>query len=193
VKGNHIVIVGGSSGIGLELAKQALIKGFRVTIASRTQEKLNLAKQQLNNDVDTFALDVSNESEVIQFFKNMDAIDHLVATVKPEHISHKFTDAAVNSHKSAFDTKYWGQYYLALHAVRSNSISKSITLTSGIASSRGYVGFSGTAAINGAIESLVKSLAVELTPLRINAVSPGFIERHPEDHDRYQAILNLGS
>ena len=192
MKGKHVVIVGGSSGIGLELAKQAMVQGFRVTIASRSKEKLECAYQQLDSSVSTYVLDASNESQVIKFFENIEPIDHLVSTIKPEHVSHKFTDAEVNSHKAAFDAKYWGQYFLTLHGVRSNPELKSVTLTSGIASSRGYTGFSGTAAINGAIESLIKSLSVELTPVRINAVSPGFIERFPDDQDRYKAVLNLG-
>lgn len=193
MKGNHVVIVGGSSGIGLELAKQAIAQGLRVTIASRSKEKLECAYQQLDCSISTYALDASNESQVIKFFESIESIDHLVSTIKPEHISHKFTDAEVDSHKAAFDAKYWGQYFLTLHGIRSNPDLESVTLTSGIASSRGYIGFSGTAAINGAIESLIKTLSVELTPVRINAVSPGFIERFSGDHDRYKTVSNLGS
>lgn len=66
-------------------------------------------------------------------------------------------------------------------------------LTSGIASNRGYKGFSGIAAINGAVESFVKSLSSEISPIRINAVSPGFIERHINDSSRYDAIKKLGA
>ncbi len=193
MKGKHIVIVGGSSGIGLELAKQVVNQGGHVTIASRSEDKLKSAYVDIGSSVSTYVLDASNESEVIRFFKELGVIDHLVSTIKPTHVSNKFSDAEVTSHKAAFDAKYWGQYFLALHAIRTNSVSSSIIFTSGIAASRGYIGFSGTAAINGAIESLVKSLAVELSPIRVNAVSPGFIERFSNDNERYEAIESLGS
>jgi NAD(P)-dependent dehydrogenase (short-subunit alcohol dehydrogenase family) len=193
VKGKHVVIVGGSSGIGLELAKQVVNQGGNVTIASRSEEKLKSAYVAIGSSVSTYVLDASNESEVICFFNDLGGIDHLISTIKPTHISNKFTDAEVTSHKDAFDAKYWGQYFLALHGIRTNSVTRSIIFTSGIAASRGYTGFSGTAAINGAIESLVKSLAVELAPIRVNAVSPGFIERFPNDNERYKTIESLGS
>ena len=75
-------------------------------------------------------------------------------------------NAAVNSNNtidalSAFKSKFWGQYYCAKHCLNTISKQGSITLTSGIASQKGYNGFSTTAAINGAIESLVKTLAIE--------------------------------
>ncbi|WP_158236000.1 SDR family oxidoreductase [Hydrogenovibrio sp. SC-1] len=193
MKGKNIVIVGGSSGIGLALAKKATQAGANVTIASRSSAKLKLASDEIEQPITIYKLDASIEEEVIGFFKELGVIDHLISTIKPTHISQQFVDTEICNHKSAFEAKYWGQYFLALHAIRSNSVSEGIILTSGIAASRGYVGFSGTAAINGAIESLVKSLAVELAPIRVNAVSPGFIERFPNDLARYSAISDLGS
>jgi len=201
MKGKHVVIVGGGSGIGLALAQQVVAQGGQVTIASRSEEKLTLACDNIGNDIDpslggsisAVQLDASNESEVIAFFKTIGKFDHLVCTIKPTHVSNAFIAGDVASHKAAFEAKYWGQYYLALHASRHNAVTCAITFTSGIAASRGYPGFSGTAAINGAIESLVKSLAVELAPIRVNAVSPGFIERHANDEARYQLIQNLGA
>jgi NAD(P)-dependent dehydrogenase (short-subunit alcohol dehydrogenase family) len=200
-KGEHVVIVGGSSGIGLEVSRQAAKHGSRVTIASRSAENLKVALAELEGIsgacVASYQLDASIQSDVIRFFeqilKKIGKIDHLVSTIKPAHISSRFADADIVSHKVAFDAKYWGQYLLALHAIRTQSVSGSIVLTSGIAAAKGYIGFSGTAAINGAIESLVKSLAVELAPIRINAVSPGFIERHPDDTERYRMVEKLGS
>lgn len=189
----HIVIVGGSSGIGLALAKKLAELGAKITIASRSTEKLNIASDQIKLPISTYQLDASSESDVINFFNNIERCEHLICTIKPAHVSNLFIDTATCDHKTAFDAKYWGQYFLTLHAIRSNAVNNSIILTSGIAAAKGYKGFSGTAAINGAIESLVKSLATELAPIRINAISPGFVERLPNDNERYALLENLGS
>ena len=119
--------------------------------------------------------------------------DHLVSTIKPEHLTCEFADSKLENTKQAFDAKFWGQYNLVRHSLKHISKNGSIVLTSGIAANRGYKGFSGTAAINGAIESLVGSLSVELAPIRINAVSPGFIERFQGDDERLETIKQLNN
>ena len=67
----------------------------------------------------------------------------------------------------------------------------SVILTSGIASQRSYPGYSWLAGANGAIESLVKSLCAEILPVRINAVSPGFVEKVPHDPERLAQIKHI--
>lgn len=189
----RIVIVGGSSGIGLSLSEQLLAEGSEVVIASRSLDKLLTAKKKLNDEVSTCELDASDEKSVIKFFSKIGSFDHLVVTIKPDHLVSPFNESNVIDAKQAFDSKFWGQYHLVRHGLKNISACGSIVLTSGIASARSYKGFSGTAAINGAIESLIKSLSGEISPVRINAVSPGFIERHDDDNDRLNTVKSLGA
>ena len=190
----RVLVIGGSSGIGLTLATDLLSKGARVVIASRNQDKLNSVEKSLTGSlVSTYKLDASNEAEVVNFFELVGEFDHLVSTIKPEHLVCKFTESKSLDTRKAFEAKFWGQYHLARHCLQTISKNGSIVLTSGIAAERGYSGFAGTASINGAIESLVKSLSVELAPIRVNAVSPGFIERFEGDDERLTIVKQLGS
>ncbi|RAP30775.1 short chain dehydrogenase [Candidatus Marinamargulisbacteria bacterium SCGC AG-414-C22] len=181
----RIIIVGGSSGIGLNIAKQLItINNVEVLIASKSKKSIEKAKKILGDSVKSYVLDATQEASVIQFFNNIGNFDHLITTIKHEHVNSLFTSPNTMDALHAFNNKFWGQYYCAKHCLSTISNKGSIILTSGIASQKGYKGFSTTAAINGAIESLVKTLAIELNPIRINAVSPSFIERFPNDLKR---------
>ena len=193
LENRSIVIVGGSSGIGLKLSQQLIAEGAKVTIGSRSLTKLNEAKNSLNDKVNICEVDASNEQSVESFFSTIGEFDSLVVTIKPDHLVCDFKNSKLSDARSAFDSKFWGQYNLVHQCLKTISKQGSIVLTSGIASNRGYKGFSGIAAINGAVESFVKSLSSEISPIRINAVSPGFIERHINDSSRYDAIKKLGA
>jgi NAD(P)-dependent dehydrogenase (short-subunit alcohol dehydrogenase family) len=188
-----VLIVGGSSGIGLNLSSILLDEGFSITIASRSVERLNKAKEALNQNVSIEVVDASDEKSVMELANRVGEIDHLVVTIKPDHLTNEFSLSDTAEVRNAFDGKFWGQYYLARHCLSKIKAGGSITLTSGIASRRGYRGFSGTAAINGAIESFVASVAGEISPIRINAVCPGFIESKENDVKRYSKVQELGS
>ncbi|MBV1915911.1 MAG: SDR family oxidoreductase [Pseudomonadales bacterium] len=193
MKSKRILIVGGGTGIGLCLAEQLINLGSTVVIASRDIQKVQSVAARLGNNASAYQLDASDEQAVIRFFSDLGEFDHLVVTIRPDHLTAPFTDSAPADSRAAFDAKFWGQYYLARYCVDTISTDGSIVFTSGIAAERGYQGFSCTAAINGAIESLTKSLAVELAPIRINAVTPGFIERKADDDERWEMVQNLGA
>ncbi|MBT6120340.1 SDR family oxidoreductase [bacterium] len=191
MKNKKIVIIGGSSGIGLNLAKHLLKLGAQVLIASRKENNLKKAKVELGDKIEIHVLDAKNEASVIDFFSQIGDFDHLVTTIKHDHVNSPFSSGDTKAAQNGFNNKFWGQYYCAKHCLSSISNNGSIILTSGIASNQAYSGFSTTAAINGAIESLVKTLAVELAPIRINAVSPGFVERFPNDKDRLESVKKI--
>lgn len=192
VDNKKIVIVGGSSGIGFSVAQQLTDLGANVIIASRSRKNLDFAKEELGITL-VEQVDASREDSVISLFRRVGEFDHLVVTIKPDHLISTLSESDITDTRAAFDGKFWGQYYLTKHCLPYISKSGSITLTSGIASRRGYEGFSSTAAINGAIESFVTSVAGEISPTRINAVCPGFIETDSEKNKRYESVKKLGA
>jgi len=191
--GKRIIIVGGSAGIGLKIAEQLTMAGAKPIIVGRTSEKISQAQKKLTSDASVYQLDAGNEEEIIKFFEEIGPFDHLISAIKHPHVSGDFGTTSSEDLKEAFNTKFWGQHNLVRHGLNYINQEGSFILTSGIASRRSYPGLSITAAINGAIESLVKSLAVELAPIRINAVCPGFIERFSNDQQRLETIKTHGA
>lgn len=191
MKNKKIIVVGGSSGIGLAVAHKALDTGAEVIIAARTVSKLATAASRLGSGVQTEVLDASDENAVVRFFEYIGSFDHLVIAIKPTlpEGGALLEDAGIA--RLAFDVKFWGQYYLVKHAARHIRKSGSITLTSGVASRRAYQGYAMMGVINAATEALCRALAAELAPIRINAVCPGFVNAEPVNSEREQLVKFL--
>jgi NAD(P)-dependent dehydrogenase (short-subunit alcohol dehydrogenase family) len=158
------VFLGGSSGIGLAAARLAVAAGWDVTVASRDPGRADLAATKT-------VLDATDDRAVRAFFTGLGPIDHLVSsTVARAGGPAKELD--LDAARKAFETKLWGP----LAAIQAADVTRSIVLLSGAAASTPMRGGASTAAVNGAVEALVRTLAVELAPVRVNAVSPGIID-----------------
>ncbi len=175
LKGKKVIILGGSSGVGLATAKAAVEEGAKVLIASRSREKLERARSEAGGRVGIFVLDVTREEEVGGFFERAGAFDHLVTTAA-EGITGPFLELPPEAVQVLFESKFWGQYRAARHAARQIREGGSITFFSGVAAKKPIPGFSSFAAVNGAINALCRALAVEIAPVRVNVVSPGIID-----------------
>ncbi|MGF1801509.1 SDR family oxidoreductase [Vibrio gigantis] len=153
---NTFVIIGGTSGIGKALAMQLRNESNTVHIASRHT-----------------GVDITNEKSLCDYFESIGAFDHLIMTAGSYAPAGKVTDVAIEDAKTAFDTKFWGSLNVAKHAARYMKPNGSITLTTGMLSRKVVAGTYVKTAINAALESVTKVLAKELSPIRVNAVSPG--------------------
>ncbi|MBN9244050.1 MAG: SDR family oxidoreductase [Mesorhizobium sp.] len=178
-KQQHVLIVGGSSGMGLALARQVLERGNNVTIAGRSTERLDQARGLLGNPAGlrTIAADITLEAEVERLFRSTDDLDHIVSTaadVSGVYVLLPEMDMATA--RRVIDSKVVAPILLAKHGAPRLKASGSITFTSGIAAYRPAPRGSVVAAVNGAIESLVYALALELAPVRVNAISPGWVD-----------------
>jgi NAD(P)-dependent dehydrogenase (short-subunit alcohol dehydrogenase family) len=187
--GKVVVVIGGTSGIGLATAEQALGAGARVVIASRSAEKLKRASERLGGRIEARELDVTRESDVRAFFEGLGSLDHLVTSVGGGAMG-RFVDLDPATARGAFDGKFWGQYHAARAAAPRIRAGGSITLFSGIASRKAMPGMAAIAAINGAIEALCRTLAIELAPVRVNVVSPGLVATPA--YDRMPAAQRQG-
>jgi NAD(P)-dependent dehydrogenase (short-subunit alcohol dehydrogenase family) len=175
MQGQRVVVVGGTSGIGLAAAKAFIAESAHVVIASRSASKLAEAKQSLGGRAEGYELDFRDTAKSAELFGQIGTIDHLVVTAG-EAAMGQFSDLPLDQAKSAFESKFWGQYVVVKSALPYLIKSGSITLTSGVYGRRPSKGASTLAAINSAIEGLVRGLAVDLAPIRINVVSPGIVE-----------------
>ncbi|MEX0137293.1 SDR family oxidoreductase [Bacillus nitratireducens] len=194
LKDKHIVIIGGSSGIGLATAKQAIEQGAHVIIAGRSEEKLMLAREVINNNhLQTYILDNQDKNQLQDFFKKVGNFDHLF-TPGASYALGSIT-ATDDIAESSFIGKFWPQYYAVKYATPFLSNSGSIVLMSGAFSQRPLKGAPAYGACNGVIESLGKALAVELAPIRVNVVSPGTIQRENKQNENrlaaYEAYKSL--
>ncbi|OLN21366.1 short-chain dehydrogenase [Domibacillus antri] len=153
-----MVVVGGTSGIGLAVAKAFRDESAQVIIASRSASKLAEAKQLLGSNTEAYELDFRSEETAGEGAMGL------------------FKDLPVSNAKQAFDSKFWGQYVTVRAALPYLNDESSITLTSGVYGVRPPQGASTLASINSAIDGLVRGLAVDLAPIRVNVVSPGIVD-----------------
>jgi len=174
----HTLIVGGSSGMGLALARRLLSQGAGVTLVGRSDDKLQTAREQLS-DVGAPRLeraDVTSEDEVRRLLERSGRLDHLVCTAADIRGAYvPLAELPMDALLRALQSKVVAPVLLAKHAQPRLSPQGSITFTSGIAAYRPRPRGIAVAAINAALEGLVRAMAVELAPVRVNAVSPGWV------------------
>jgi NAD(P)-dependent dehydrogenase (short-subunit alcohol dehydrogenase family) len=168
-----VLVVGGSSGIGAATAHAFLTAGAEVTIASRNAAKLEQAARDIGAGVRTAVLDTTDSAAVEAFFASAPAFDHVVVSAA-QTPSGPVRKLSLADARSAMESKFWGAYHVARAAKIKDG--GSLTLVSGFLSVRPSKTSVLQGAINAALEALVRGLALELSPVRVNAVSPGLID-----------------
>jgi len=175
--GKRVIIIGGSSGIGLETARLALAEGTSVLIAGRSEERLRKAAADLNSDkLRTAVADISDETSIQTMFAAEKQIDHVflpAGELRPG--GGDVLETGMRDLESLLKIRLLGVVNV-VRQVRSKMKSGSITLMSGLYSTRpGKGGAMGAAGV-AAIEGMTRALALDLAPLRVNAVAPGLID-----------------
>jgi NAD(P)-dependent dehydrogenase (short-subunit alcohol dehydrogenase family) len=175
LENKRVVVLGGSSGIGFAVAELAAAQGARTIIASSNAERVQKAIESLGGDVQGHVVDVSDERAVETLFAKLGPFDHLVYSAGDSLFLHELATTDLMQARRAFELRYWS----ALAAVKYGSphIRKggSVVLTTGVAGQRPHKGWVIAASVCGTIEALTRALAVELAPIRVNAVSPGVV------------------
>ncbi len=189
LKDRNVVIIGGSSGIGFVTAQLAKAYGANVTITGRSEDKLHQAAKELGG-VKTAIVDICKECDIRQLFEGLESVDHLVV-LGASLASGKIVDTPLEELGRPITERLWGAIYTIRYAVPKMS-SGSITLISGLFSSRPVAGMAVVAAAVGGIEAMTRALALELSPLRVNAISPGYIDTpllKAAFEDRYEGVV----
>jgi NAD(P)-dependent dehydrogenase (short-subunit alcohol dehydrogenase family) len=175
LKNQRVVIIGGTAGIGLAVAKLAIEEGASVVVASGTQQRVDLAVKQLGTEAEGRVLSVLQEDRVDEFFQGLDKFDHLVYTAGDALAVGEPGSLSLEDAKKRFDVRYWGVYLSVKYGQQKIRKEGSIVLSSGIASQRPMKGWTMGASVTGAMESFTRALAVDLAPIRVNLVSPGAV------------------
>lgn len=173
LRDRHLVVVGGTQGIGAATARLAAAQGARVTVTGRSRTTLDAALGWLRHGVAGEPLDFTEASSVASFAAWIVAPEHLVLSGSSEVAWRPFADLAEDALQRAFAAKFWGHWRVAQALAAKLPATGSITFVTGAAARAALPGTAGLAAVNGALEAVAKVVAVELAPRRVNTVSPG--------------------
>jgi NAD(P)-dependent dehydrogenase (short-subunit alcohol dehydrogenase family) len=172
------VIIGGTSGIGRRLAETLARRGEKVFISGRDKARAQAVAKEIGGDVFGLGLDLARPEGIAEALKEVEAVDHLVlaAIERDENSVRKYDiDRAIR----LVTLKLVG-YTEAIHALAPRlSPNASIVLFGGQARARPYPGSTTVTTVNGGVTTMVATLAVELAPVRVNAVHPGIVGDSP--------------
>jgi NAD(P)-dependent dehydrogenase (short-subunit alcohol dehydrogenase family) len=174
--GQTIVVLGGTSGIGLATALAAQEAGGRVVIIGRDPERLAAALDTLGRAAKGDVLDASNRAVMDAYLGGIGTIDHLVLAASGGRGAGLFAQLREDELRAGFEGKFWLHFGALQAALPSMRTPGSVTFVTAASARCANPGTSGLAAVNGALNAMVGPLARELAPLRINAVSPGVID-----------------
>jgi NAD(P)-dependent dehydrogenase (short-subunit alcohol dehydrogenase family) len=174
LSGHSVVVVGGSSGIGLEVARQARQAGAELTLLGRSAERLQAAAQAIGGARQQVA-DIASGAGLEQAFATLTRIDHLVITAGTVRLL-PLKDSRAEDLRQIADERLVGPLLAIQAALPRMAPQGSITLMSGQLAARPMPLGAMLAGAVAAVEILARSLALELAPLRVNAVAPGVVD-----------------
>jgi NAD(P)-dependent dehydrogenase (short-subunit alcohol dehydrogenase family) len=169
-----VVVIGGSSGIGLATARLASEAGADVTIAGRDKDRLATALESLDGNARGVSVDVADETAVRDLFDSFDHVDH-VATLAGTHVSGALVDVDTDVLRGPVDNRFWGPIHICKYAAPKMT-NGSITICTGAGVARPRRGGAIVAAAAGGSELLARAMAVELAPVRVNVIRPGIVD-----------------
>jgi len=173
LQGKKIVLLGGTSGFGLATALAAAGEGAEIIVASSRQQKVDEALAALPAGSKGYAVNLTDEQQIAKLFNQIGEFDHLVFTAGETLQLNELASVKMDEARQFFNVRYWGALMAAKYGSPYIRKGGSITLTNGTIGLRPWKGWTVAASITGAIEALTRALAVELAPIRVNAVCAG--------------------
>src|SRR6202012_427189 len=168
-----ILVIGRGSGIARAVALRVRSEGARVIVAGRDRTKL--ADSYEDSGISAETIDIPDDESIATLADRVGPVDHVVSTASARARG-KLADLQRQNLLQSFDTKVIGPTMLAKHFASQINPGGSFVLFSGVHAFKLNVGYLGVGITNGAVDFLARWLAVELAPIRVNAISPGGID-----------------
>jgi NAD(P)-dependent dehydrogenase (short-subunit alcohol dehydrogenase family) len=173
--GQTVVVIGGSAGIGLETARLARAEGADIVLTARNPERLQRAGEELGAR-STAAFDVTDEGQLERFFTDLPGpVDHVMVTAGGPYYA-PLAEMDFAKALQALDAELLGPLRVARLAAARMRAGGTMVFVGGTGARRPGVGMSLIAAVTAALPAVVANLALELAPLRVNLVAPGFVD-----------------
>jgi NAD(P)-dependent dehydrogenase (short-subunit alcohol dehydrogenase family) len=170
-----VVVMGGSAGIGLETARFAHAEGADVILTARNPERLQQAADDIGA-LGTAAFDAADPDALAGFFENLtDPVDHVMVTAGRPYYG-PLAEMDFAAARRSLDDHYWLALHLARLAVGRVRPGGTLLFMSGTGGRRIGVGYSIISSATAAMPALIASLAVEIAPIRVNLIAPGFVD-----------------
>ena len=174
--GKRVIVIGGASGIGFAVAELARAQGAAVVIGSSNEANVKAAAERVPGATGR-TVDLRDEVSVAGFFEALGRFDHLALTAGDwaGSMFGSVRELDLVQARQRLEVRFWGVLAAVKHASRTIAQDGSITLTSGMLAHRPRQGTFLPTAMGGAVDHLARGLAMDLAPVRVNAVSPGIV------------------
>jgi NAD(P)-dependent dehydrogenase (short-subunit alcohol dehydrogenase family) len=175
LKGQTVVVIGGSAGIGLETARRARAEGARLILTARDPQRLQHAAGELEA-LSTSAFDANNPAELERFFGALPGtIDHVMVTAGQPHYG-RLLDMDYDQARTALDAHLLQMHQIARNAVHKVRPGGTLVFMGGTGGRRQHIGMGFVPTVTAALPALTASLALELAPVRVNLIAAGFVD-----------------
>jgi len=175
LNGKKVIVIGGTSGIGLAAARQAAEKGATVWAVSRSEDRVKKVAAEFPG-IQFEVCDTHDIEALSELFSGASKVDHIVAAATgANRTMAPFMEQTDEQFREAFN-KFWGYCNVVRQGVPFLSENGSVTLVSGIPARKCNPGMSSISCVGNAVEGLTRALALELAPKRVNVVAPGIID-----------------
>jgi NAD(P)-dependent dehydrogenase (short-subunit alcohol dehydrogenase family) len=172
--GQTVVVIGGSAGIGLETARRASAEGAKVILTARNPERLKHAATELDA-VSTAAFDATDPVAIERFFRDLPKIDHVMVTAGRPYYG-RLADMDFAKLRDLISEHLVQALCVARHATSKVRPGGTLIFIGGTGGRRPALGMSIAGAVTAALPSLTANLALEIAPVRVNLIAPGFVD-----------------
>jgi NAD(P)-dependent dehydrogenase (short-subunit alcohol dehydrogenase family) len=172
MNGQTVVVIGGSAGIGLATARQARERGADVILTGRNPERLERAAAEVGA-ARTAAFDASDHEAMSAFLAGLGQVDHVISTAGGPYYA-PLAEIDIDAARRSLDDHFLLAINVAQRAV--GVVRGSLTFIGGTGGRKRGVGLSVIGAMTAAMPALIANLAVEVAPIRVNLIAPGFVD-----------------